>query len=442
MPVMARGNYRCELTASFFLPFLLAVVEPGIVGVVVKNSYAGVVDGRLLNFVVAVITASMAFSNIVSFVWVRLSVGRCKVRFINGLQLAMIVSVGLIAFMPRTVAGMWGLVACVIFSRVCWAGFITLRSTVWRQNYSRTTRSRVTGKTATVQVLMMAALGVGLGWAMDRDEGVFRVLLPMGCAVSLVGVWSWSRVRLRGRRSLLAEELASRADGDAPSFNPVGMVRLLAGDRLFAGYMGCMFVLGLGNLMQGPLLVVLLRDEFGMEYLGGIRITSSIPLAIMPLSIPLWSRLLDRMHVIQFRRIHAWFFVVSTLVTTIAVQTRTPELLLVSAVVQGLAFGGGVLAWTLGHLDFAPAHRASAYMGVHVSLTGVRGLMAPFLSVGVYELLREQIPNAGAVAYGVCLCLVLMGALGFQVLARHKHRLDLRGHRPVETTPPTRAGEG
>lgn len=439
MPAMARANYRRELVAALFLPFLLSVVDSAIIGVVVKNSYEGVVDDTLLNFVVAVITASMAFSNIVSFVWVKLSHARDKIRFINGLQVGMILMVALIGFMPRTAPGMWGVTVCVLFARFCWAGYVTLRSTVWRQNYSRNVRARVTGKTATVQVLSMAALGLGLGAAMDRDTDWFRLLLPIGCVLSLAGVWSWSRVRLRGRASLMREEVVSREAGGAPTFNPIGMVRLLAGDRMFAGYMLCMFLLGLGNLMQTPLLVVLLREQFAMEYLGGIKITSSIPLAMMPLSIPLWARLLDRVHVIQFRKIHSWFFVVACGVTTAAVYANTPGLLMVSAVVQGLAFGGGALAWTLGHLDFAPAARASEYMGVHVTLTGVRGLIAPFVSVGAYELLQPRVEHASAIAFAMCFFLCVSGAMGFAVLAKRKLASDRRA-RPVETTPPSRMG--
>ncbi|MDQ7014002.1 MAG: MFS transporter [Planctomycetota bacterium] len=439
LPMMARRNYRYELLASFFLPFLLSVVDSAIIGVVVKNSYEGIVDGRVLNFVVAVITAAMAFSNIVSFVWVKLSHGKDKIRFINGLQVAMILIVALIGYMPRSAAGMWGLTTCVLLARFCWAGYITLRSTVWKQNYSRNVRARVTGKTATVQVLTMAVLGLGLGAAMDADTDSFRLLLPIGCVLSLVGVWAWSRVRLRGRASLLLEEERSREAGGAPSFNPLRMVRLLTEDRMFAGYMGCMFLLGLGNLMQTPLLVVLLREQFALEYLGGIRITSSIPLAMMPLSIPFWAKLLDRVHVIQFRKIHSWFFVVSCSITTVAVYTNTAGLLMVSAVVQGLAFGGGVLAWTLGHLDFAPAARASEYMGVHVTLTGVRGLIAPFLGVGMYELLLPRVEHAATIAYAMCPTLCLSGAVGFAVLARRKLASDRRS-RPVDTTPPSRVG--
>jgi len=42
-----------------------------------------------------------------------------------------------------------------------------------------------------------------------------------------------------------------------------------------------------------------------------------------------------------------------------------------------LAQAGGKLAWNLGHLHFAQADQAEIYMGIHVFLTGVRGVIAP-----------------------------------------------------------------
>ena len=42
------------------------------------------------------------------------------------------------------------------------------------------------------------------------------------------------------------------------------------------------------------------------------------------------------------------------------------------------------LAWQLGHNDFARPDQLSAYMGVHVTLTGIRGATAPFLGMFLY----------------------------------------------------------
>jgi hypothetical protein len=52
--------------------------------------------------------------------------------------------------------------------------------------------------------------------------------------------------------------------------------------------------------------------------------------------------------------------------------------------VCGITNGGGSLAWQLGHNDFAPRDQLSAYMGIHVTLTGVRGAFAPFLGMALY----------------------------------------------------------
>lgn len=422
MPVFAARNYRFELVSAFYLPFLLAVVDSTIIAVVAKNAFEGAVSSVALNFVVAALAASTAFANIVSFLWVKLSHGKDKIRFINGLQVAMIVLVASIALVPRNGLGLFSLVVLVLTARFCWAGFITIRSTIWRQNYTRAMRARVTGKLATIQVLAVAVLGIALGTAMDLDDRAFRLFFPVGAVLALIGVWAWSRIRVRQGPALVDQERRSEGAVDSPSISPVSVVRLLRGDPRYAGYMGCMMLLGLGNLMVTPVLVIALRDLFEMQYLGGIMIANSLPMMMMPLSIPLWARLLDRVHVIEFRAIHCWFFVVSSVIVTIASVSRVPELLYVSAMIQGLAFGGGVLAWNLGHLDFAPAHRASEYMGVHVTLTGLRGLIAPFLAVGIWKGLEYLSPGAGAWTFAFCAGLSALGGIGFWRLRAARRR--------------------
>lgn len=424
MPGLAARNYRFELVSAFYLPFLLAVVDSTIIAVVAKIAFEGAVSPGMLNIVVAILAASTAFANIVSFAWVKLAHGKDKIRFINGLQLAMIVMVAGIGLVPRTGGGLWTLVALVMMARFCWAGFITIRSTIWRQNYTRAMRARVTGKLATIQVLSVAVLGVGLGTAMDLDDRAFRFFFPIGGALALIGVWAWSRIRVRQGPLLVRQERAAGSAVDAPSISPMSVVRLLRGDKQYSAYMSCMMLLGLGNLMVTPVLVIALRDLFRLEYLGGIMIANSLPLVMMPLSIPLWARLLDRVHVIEFRAIHCWFFVTASCIVTVAAVTRNHHLLYFSAMIQGLAFGGGVLAWNLGHLDFAPAHRASEYMGVHVTLTGLRGLIAPFLAVGIWKGLEYVSPGAGAWTFAFCAALSAAGGVGFWRL-RNKRKREL-----------------
>ena len=74
---------------------------------------------------------------------------------------------------------------------------------------------------------------------------------------------------------------------------------------------------------------------------------------------------------------------------------------------------GGVLGWNLGHNDFTTDDRVSEYVGLHVSLTGVRGLFAPLIGVAAYGLLDSRWPGAGPYALLLPATLTTAGMVGF-----------------------------
>lgn len=439
MPALSRANYKRELVASLFLPFLLTGVETGVITVLVRLAFDGVVPDPQLNFIVAMLGASKALANISSFLWVRVNHGRDKLSFTIRVLTTMAVMVALLALVPRTPLGLWIMALGVMSMRFVWSGFLTIRSTIWNANYPRSVRARVTGNFTIVQVILVGLLGLGMGEAMDRYEGSFRILLVAGAGVGSLGILSLSRIRVRGHRRLMRDEAADVGDG-RPSFNPLSVVGVLASDRAFAGYMGCMFLLGLGNLMVPPLLAIVLKERFDLGYAPGILITTTLPMLVMPLAIPLCARLLAHLHVVQFRVAHAWVFALANALFFVAAWRMEVWLLYVASIVQGAAFGGGALAWNLGHLDFAPAHRASSYMGVHVTLTGVRGLIAPFLGVSVYVALEHAKPGSGSWVFAISAVLSVLGAFGFLALATRMKLGERERTEGVETLPPGREG--
>jgi len=394
-----------------------------VVGVVAKHTFAGQVDVGTLNFAVALLAGAPALANILSFVWAAVSHGRHKVRTITLLQVGAAAMVALVAIAPRNLAGLLIMVFCVLGARVCWSGVTILRSTIWHANYPRHARATLAGKFATMQAVVMAVAGIGIGVAMDFDDRAFRIAYPAAAVLALLGVFVYSRLRVRGHRVLLAAERKG-IEAREVSINPLQFRRVLRDDSKFRHYMTCMYVFGFGNLMVVAPLVIMLRDRFALRESISVLIASTIPFLLMPVSIPVWSRLLDRMHIIQFRAIHAWAFVTSIVAVLLAALTMQVWLLYVAAVLKGVAIGGGVLGWNLGHHDFAPPDRVSQYMGVHVTLTGMRGMVAPVLAVSIYEGLRRIDPWAGAWVFAVALALSVSGAVGFVLLARSTSRAD------------------
>jgi hypothetical protein len=88
----------------------------------------------------------------------------------------------------------------------------------------------------------------------------------------------------------------------------------------------------------------------------------------------------------------------------------------VAAVLWGLSTAGAHLGWNLGHNDFATLGKVQQYMGVNVTLTGMRGLVAPPLGVLVYGWLERQSPGAGRFSLLMPVALTVAGAIGFNLM--------------------------
>src|SRR5690242_20926942 len=97
----------------------------------------------------------------------------------------------------------------------------------------------------------------------------------------------------------------------------------------------------------------------------------------------------------------------------LGVFSASLPLLWLGAVLLGAAQAGANLGWNLGHNDFASVGRAQHYMGVHVTLTGLRGGVAPPLGVLAYMLLEGWQPGSGRWALLLPLVMTAAGAHGF-----------------------------
>ncbi|MEQ8769456.1 MAG: hypothetical protein RIB60_02985 [Phycisphaerales bacterium] len=451
VPIMARHNYRRELIAACAFPFVLVLFEGSVLSVLVRIGFEGAAPTALLNAVAAFIGVVPALANLSSFFWVRLVHGRHKIRTIVRIQLVMLGAALLLMLAPRNEAGLVMIAGAALCARVCWAGFSTIRSTVWRNNYRAGVRARITGRFAMVgpSLIAVLALGLGLGidWAgrsawvaglvgarFDPAWTLFRLAVPIGGGVGVLGVLAWRGIRVREHRKLIRLERET-SEAETPSFNPWQMRGVMLRDKDFDKFMTAQFLLGLGNIMSFSLLAIVLREVFNAGNFRALIVSTAISLLMMPMAVPFWAKLLDGVHIARFRSIHSWVFVVAIGVLFYGCVTRQFWPLYVFAALRGIAFGGGALAWTLGHLDFAGEHNASTYMGVHVTLTGVRGLLAWGGGVALYEGFERVAPGAGIWVFVICGSLTTLGAIGFVALARDLTKRGTIGSRGRRITP-------
>lgn len=438
VPLMARLSYQRELTSWSLLPLMLSGLQAGTIAIFLKKTFAGVegISSAQLNIAVGLLAASKAIGFLSSFIWASISRGRPKIRFMVSLQLLTSAVVASIAWVPLSASGMWAVTILCVVAWSIWSGVMILRTGVWRANYADAYRPSIAGRISSIDGVVMAVAALAIGACLDYNPMTFRFLfVAMGC-IGVVGALLYRRMPFRRERRHLATELAADSQRRT-SLSPLVIARVLRHDPWYRGYMACMFSLGFGNLMLHPILTIALADEFHVSYGQGIAISTVIPLLFMVLAIPFWSRRLERMHVIQFRSVHAWSFATVSLLVLAGVVFHQVALLFLAAVCLGIGYGGGILAWNLGHQHFAPPDRDAEYMSVHVTLTGIRGVIGPILGVQLYLALSAITNQTAALAYCFAICLLtnLVGALGFVWLSHRRNASDAEQARKTQNVP-------
>ncbi len=274
--------------------------------------------------------------------------------------------------------------------------------------------------------------------------------IPPAWPSALIGAWSFAGIRFRQERELLREEArpipragtgATWTFAEEPEAPRQGFMAILRTDALFRHYMISQFLGGVSNMMLAPvvILVAIHRTEgFAAAYLLSIGLAQALPALLSMVTLPLWSILLDKQHVATFRCHQSGIWVLSFILMGLGAAWTQSTLggLAVFALGRaalGVAQGGGGLAWQIGHHDFAPKAQASAYMGVHVMLTGMRGAFAPFFGVALYEgwsahrIGGTTLPGFDGMGAGVFAVATLIGMgawLGYAGVARRVRLSD------------------
>ncbi|MEM8872688.1 MAG: MFS transporter [Planctomycetota bacterium] len=418
-PYMVRRNYRHEIKSAFTFPLAMAMAE---------GAFAGVVAGKYFDasqLLLAVITAAPMFGNIVALFWGQVAEGRRKVPVINALQLGVALAVGAVGLtwfipdtngMPPAYAG-WIFAGLIVLARVCASGIVTLRSAVWRSNYPTASRAQIVGRITVVNMATLAVLTTAGALLLDQMPASYAVMYPVFAAISAIGIYEFSRIRVRGEALHLREQpRIQRRGGVLRTYadQVSAGLALLREDRVFAKYQWFQFLLGVSFMFAAPSLYYMVSKEMtdpDRQYTLAVIVLSLIPVVASTLSIQFWAPLYDSMSLFRFRTIQSGIIVICQ--ATILVGALTDQLWVVAVgmLLQGVCFGGGALAWQLGQHAFAGPDRIAQYMGVHVMLTGVRGCLAPFFGVGLYYLIGRPV-------FAVSLFFSAIGVAGYWWMSR------------------------
>jgi len=412
----AEAAFRREIAPWALLGLTLGLVEGATAAVLIKKTFADAACPWAVNLAVAFVSGAPALSNVVSFAWANLAHGRARIGLMVALQAGFGVLVGLLGLAPREAGGLAFAVVSILAARVIWTGILTVRAAVWSANYPRQAIARYTGRIVIVSSLAVSVAATLAAWVLDKGRIDSRWLFGAGALAGLLASWLYREARVRRQFALLAEETA--AVGRTEPFSLGMLFEILRQDPHFREYMFWMGVFGGGNLMLTSQLVVIFSEHLHLAASLQIALLSVVPLGLLPLFVPFWARMFDQGHVVEYRARQGWALVAAVALVSAGTWLENLPVLWSGAVVLAFAYAGSYLGWNLGHNDFASVGRAQHYMGVHVTLTGVRGAIGPPAGILIYQSLEALRPGAGVYSLALPLLFVTIGAMGFSHMRR------------------------
>ena len=424
LPPMSRPHAVFELSVWALMAVPMGVLYGGVAGVLVNTVFAGSAPVWIVAIAVALLTGAGPLANMGSLGWAHWSLGREKVAAMNRLQWLFALALVMAALAPINQFGLAVFVIAILIAQILWCGIITIRASVWRLNYDRAARFAFAADNQAIVSLVHAVTGGLTGWLIESNAGLFRWLLALTSLCAIASLYRLRSVRVRRQRRLLEAE---RPSGSNETFRLGRYLSILRDDPLYRRYMAYMMVLGMGNLMFMAPLILIMNHQLGLTSFSQILIAAALPTLIVPLSARFWARSLAREHVIGFRRRNSRWYALAMVVTITGVLLELEWVLWAGAIVVGIAIGGGMLGWNLGHNDFAPEERVADYLGLHVSLTGLRGLIAPLIGVWCYGVLEGIGPGLGRWSLLLPLVLATSGSIAFWRFHRDHIRMERSG---------------
>lgn len=450
LPFMARRNYLIEIQHLFIWGLFAGLVEGTVSAVVVSKTFGG------SYFLITVVQATPAFANLVSLIWGALIVGRRKIPVFMALAAASVSCALTVCMTPDSEAGGWIFAMQICLARVFMSGVVTTRASLWKSNYPKSHRGRITAGLQIVRTLVSLPIILGCGALFDFDHLAYKWFYPLVALTGALGLFVFRRLHVRGEKSAAS----TRAGGDRDAIAEAGLIapfslvslvtpwqiigrmrEALRQDPKFARYCTAQMCLGSANLMVMPVNTIVLTKVLGLSYLLSNGLLDGVPRVVTLLMLPLWARLFDRVGVLRFRVVNSVCWSTSLLFCGLGAMAAmyvdgSAAFVLVLALVafsigrvaDGMAQSGGAIAWNIGHLHFAEDDKAELYMGIHVSLTGFRGLFAPFLGALLYDWIDWGV-------FVVALIVSITGYVLFSQLAREERRAKRKPMSAAATVP-------
>ncbi|HNW99728.1 MAG TPA: MFS transporter [Candidatus Cloacimonadota bacterium] len=260
---------------------------------------------------------------------------------------------------------------------------IPATNAIYQENISPMNRGRIFGYTVSLTTLAAMVISFFAGRLLDQNEHSFHMILMAAGISGFLSAFVLSLVKFD--KNYQRPQLDSMTPREI-LYTPIKrMMEILKTNKEFAKFERNFSAYGMGFIMLQPVIPIYLVQNLQLNYTYnflGKGILSQYGFLILS---PIIGKLHDKFHPHKFTAISFGALTTYPLMFLLSyfVHDRFWAILLVyiAFVLFGVAMTGVNISWNMGTIFFAGKGESPMYQSVHVTMTGLRGVVAPLLGL-------------------------------------------------------------
>ncbi len=265
---------------------------------------------------------------------------------------------------------------------------IPAQNSIFQKNIDSSRRAKIFGYTLSLSMIISVIITFVAGRLLDTHEQSYHWILVGTGICGFIYCLVLSTIRIQ---EAPGTKDCARLPWKKMILEPLqSTFKLMKENKAFAAFERNFSIYGMGFIMMQPIIPIYLVDNLHLSYTHNFLAKGILSQVGLLFLSPYLGKMHDRIHPFKFisrsfalLMVFPLLFVVSSLW---AGEGLVPVLIVfVAYLIFGVAMSAVNVAWNMSSIFFAGKEDASLYQGVHVTMTGIRGLIAPILG---YTLLK------------------------------------------------------
>ena len=379
-----RKAYRLHLTAEIFEAFSIGAI--GLTEFVFLKSLDGspYLVGVILQVSLIVMLLSVVFNQLIRRTGDKKRLYKISI-WVTKLPLFL-----LIFFTPDTRGGLFfhyffiGIYLAYSFTKPF---MMPLMNMMLKQNYSGKNFGALYSKVATLNKLTVVAATFIIGSLLDMDNFAFRYIYPVTAVLSMIGGYVFLKIPYDDKEPDIKLPLLKSVAGSVSD-----MVNVIKKNKPYRDFEAGFMFYGFSFMIAFPIMTIFFDQALGLNY-SSVAFYKNQATLLSLLILPFMGNYIENTDPRKFGMMtfaSLGLFLVFLGITEYwngnfeFMGLQLYYSLLIAHLFLAVFFSMMLLLWNIGSAYFCHGDDVSTYQSIHITLTGVRGAIAPLIGVGIY----------------------------------------------------------